>query len=119
MLYAATEDPLVSLDDIAAIRGQLFRRWGPAYLALGLKMLVLWLVGTVALYFLVIYLYPDLTRSSVRLGVLGLVSVMVFVPFAMYVAKGLWLDYRIARRLAEMALRLHAGEEVRASEVRS
>lgn len=112
------ENPTVSLEDIAAIRRQLFRRWAPAYLMLGLKLLAIWFLGTAGLYLLVVYLHPELTRASARTGVLVVMSVVVLVPFAIHVAKGMWLDVRIARRLDEMARRLHAGEEVRASEAR-
>jgi len=117
-MTAHDEGPAVSLDDIAAIRRQLFRRWGPAYLALGLKLLAFWILGIAGLYGLVVYLHPEWPQASALTVVVVVMSVLVLVPFVMHVANGMWLDFRIARRLDEMAQRLHAGEEVRASDVK-
>jgi uncharacterized membrane protein len=111
-----SEALVVSHHDIAAIRQQLFRRWIPSCFALARKLFAVWVAGSVGLYLLVVYLHPDWKHASAGAGVLALMSVMVGVPFTIYVAKHAWLDYRIARRLEDMAQRLRAGKDVRVGE---
>lgn len=111
------EDPIVSLDDIATIRRHLFRRWISNIAALALRLLVVWTVGMVAIYFVYAYVRPEWTPQR-RLWVVALVmSAMVLVPLLIRVWGAMWLDLRIARRLDSMAKRTREGEPVRASEV--
>ena len=116
-MNASHEDPIVSLDDIAYIRRQLFRRWTSTIVTLGLKLLALWFLGLIVLYTVYAYTRSEWTPPT-RIKVVALVmSAMALAPFLIHVGSGLWLDFRIARRLDSMAKRTRDGESVRASEV--
>jgi hypothetical protein len=117
-MTAHHDDPVVSLDDIAEVRRQLFRRWIPGMSASALKLLGLWLVVSAALYYFLVWLNPERSRESTLVVVLVAVAFTVLIPFSIHVWSALRLDHRIARRLDEMARRVRAGEPVRASEVR-
>jgi hypothetical protein len=113
-----TDDPAVSLDDISAIQRQLYRRWLPAILRVGLKMLALWLAGSVGFYFMAKYLEFEWALAPAHTVAAVSMALITLIPYLMWVVSGLWLDFRISRALDRMASRLRDGQTVRASEVR-
>lgn len=117
-MSAPHEDPLASLDDIAAVRRQLFRRWYPTFTALGRQLVLWWILGTVAFFCTFWYSHPEWPYGKNLAVSAILMSALVIVGFTTHVSSCWWLDYRIARRLDDMARRTRAGEAVRASEVR-
>jgi hypothetical protein len=111
------DDSPVTLEAIAEIRGQLFHRWIPAFVSLGLKLLTLFAAGGLGLYFLFLYARPEWGRAFTFWVVVAYMAAIVALPFSLYVAQSLWLDFRIARRMDGMAQRVRSGESVHASEL--
>ena len=112
------EDPPVSLEDITQIQRRLFRRWWPAFASVGVKMLGIWLAGSLAVYFVALYLGREWTFAPTHTVAVVSMGAVTLLPYLLWVVQGLWLDYRLSRRLDEMARQLRAGEVVRASRVR-
>jgi hypothetical protein len=111
-------DPIVSLEDICAIQRFLFKRWLPAFAKAGLKILALIAFGGAGLFLFLRNVYSDWSMGY-TLALSGLtLSAIVLLPFAMYVSRMMWLDFRISRRLQKTETRVRAGETVHASEVR-
>jgi hypothetical protein len=111
------EDPLVTLADIAEVRSQLYRRWVPIFLKLGLKLIALGALGAVVLYVAISFVRPEWSSAFAFRVVVLLELAITVAPMLVYVTQCLWLDRRLAHRLDSMAQRVHAGEAVRASDV--
>ena len=115
---ASSDDPVVSLEDIGAVRSVLFRRWIPHFARLGLKVLAIGTIGGVVLYLVLQWAHPQLSQATAATIAALATVVMGLVPLAMHVWSGVKVDLQLSRRLDEMARRVRAGETVRASELR-
>jgi peptidoglycan/LPS O-acetylase OafA/YrhL len=73
--------------------------------------------AALCIFWLVSWRYPDVRGPSLLAYILGaLLAVMLICGLP--IGRMLWLDFKIRRRLGDMARRVAAGEAVRASELR-
>lgn len=116
-METSTDNPVVTLEDIASIRRQLFRRWfRPMALTLA-KLLAFATLGAIALFLVLRWGYSTHAAGWVtRTSILSVIA-MVTIPFALFAAQMLRLDWRLMRRLDTMARRVRAGETVRAGDI--
>jgi len=112
------EDPVVSLEDISAIRAFLFKRWLPAFAKAGLQVLTLVALGTAVLFLFMQFMLPDQSSRSSFILCGSLMLALGLLPYGMFVSRMMWLDVRISRSLQRMATRVRAGETVYASELK-
>jgi hypothetical protein len=110
-------DPVCDAPGIEDIRRQLFVRWIPHYGILLLKMVPLALVSGAVLFLVMRWRNPAIPYSA--LAWMLSISTGLFVILSLWTLPAmLWLDYKLNRRLKDMARRAVAGEIVRASEIR-
>jgi hypothetical protein len=110
-------DPVCDVPGIEEIRRQLFVRWIPHYGWLLLKIVPWALAGALGLFFVMRWKNPAIPYSALPLMLS--ITTALFVILALWTLPTmLWLDYKLNRRLKDMARRAAAGEIARASEVR-
>ncbi len=116
-METSTGNPAVTLEDIASIRRQLFRRWFRPMAVTLAKWAAFATLGAIALYLVLRWRYPSHVAGGVaRISILSVFAIFI-VPFAFFAAQMLRLDWRLMRRLDTMARRVRAGEAVRAGDI--
>jgi hypothetical protein len=111
----AEPDVPVDLPSIAAIKTELYRRWVPAYSYLTIKIVPAALLCGVVVHWVLVWLTPGADHvSSLVLPMIAGAGALSICLWSL--ASMLWLDFKIDRRLDDMARRIAAGETVYANE---
>ncbi len=114
----APDDPVVTMDDLKTVRQQLFRRWQRPLASLLGKLLLFALPAAFLFYLTLKWAYPTRSNHVISMQVAIVIPAVFAVPFAIYAFHLLRLDFRIAKRLDDMAARLRLGEVVKASDLK-
>jgi hypothetical protein len=107
-------DVPVDMTSIMAIRSELYRRWAPMYFYLVMKIVPIASLCGLIVHWALVWLTPgaDHISAVVLPMVTGLAALLLCV---WSLPSMLWLDFKIGRRLDDMARRIAAGETVYAN----
>jgi hypothetical protein len=101
----------VDLPSIAAIKGELYRRWAPIYFSLVIKLVPISFAFGLLVHWALVWLTPGADHVSAI--VLPMVTGCTALLLCLWTLPSmLWLDFKIARKLDDMARRIAAGETV-------